>query len=153
MVCSHISEEAFWEVFRGSAQLCFGVTIPWDSLHSQIYIGRRWYDTRRFDPELVSQALADDPYDGESHYSEFHNAEDLQNFWMSPNQGTSRPPGVKSWKGLWLKYHLPCRQGYRLPFWPACGSLQPDVHWLWGPVRTRTRARYHAGRHRPLFRL
>ena len=96
------------KVFFCDAQICFGLIVHLDELKEKLYLGRRWYNDRHSGEipksrdgsfEMVSQPLSEEPYDEEDCYTEIHEMGDLEEFWMSPSDGDTRPPGVKSWRG------------------------------------------------------
>ena len=98
-------------LFSGEAQLTFGFLTTFDDLKEEIYVGRRWYA----DETLLSQELSEKPYEGKEFYTEIHCYDDLSdgNIWLGNSEGISynydgpRPPGVKAFKGPFLKYFMP----------------------------------------------
>jgi hypothetical protein len=106
-------EEERYPIYDGEVTLCFGFIADWEQLWNGIYPGRRWYSDER----LMSQPLSEPPYEGEDRYTEIDTSHDelSSNIWMGceldyddPRKDAKiRPPGLKAWKGPFLKYHVP----------------------------------------------
>ena len=99
-------EVMYTPVYSGKVQICFGLLSSVEETRAAVYVGRRWYHNLR----LLSQPLTEEPYEGESCYTEVHTVGDLHEtdvFCGGVLSGSeSRPPGAKAWNGPFLKYHF-----------------------------------------------